>query len=120
MKLRVQRRDLPVAPAAATAAVVLAGLLTFAGVFPAVIMVAVGALLCALLWRDRHMRVELVAQVVVLRQVNPRWARKSSELLPQVVDRIRTILDKGAGRFTRGSADLMLHLDRLQLNELFR
>src|SRR3954452_8461077 len=63
MKLRGQGRDLPVAPAAATAAVILAGALTLAGVFPAVIMVAVAALLVGLLWRDRRGRGELVAHV---------------------------------------------------------
>ena len=63
MKLRVQPRDLPVAPAAATAAVVVAGVLTLAGLLPALIMVAVAALLVGLLWRDRRIRVELVAQV---------------------------------------------------------
>jgi diguanylate cyclase (GGDEF)-like protein/PAS domain S-box-containing protein len=63
MKLRVQGRDLPVAPAAATAAVILAGALTLAGVLPAAIMVAVAALLVCLLWRDRRIRVELVAHV---------------------------------------------------------
>src|SRR5690349_2487502 len=63
MKLRVQHRDLPVAPAAATAAVALTGVLTIAGMLPAIIMVTLAALLVALLWRDRRVRVELVAQV---------------------------------------------------------
>lgn len=63
MKLRVQRRDLPVAPAAATVAVILAGWFTLTGKLPAFIMVAVAALLVALLWRDRRVRVELIAQV---------------------------------------------------------
>jgi diguanylate cyclase (GGDEF)-like protein/PAS domain S-box-containing protein len=63
MNFRVQRRDLPVAPAAATAAVALAGVLTLAGMLPAIFMILLAALLVALLWRDRRLRVELVAQV---------------------------------------------------------
>jgi diguanylate cyclase (GGDEF)-like protein/PAS domain S-box-containing protein len=63
MKLRAQGRDLPLAPAAATLAVLVFGVFTLAGVLPAAGMVALAAVLAGLLWRDRRDRVELVAQV---------------------------------------------------------
>ena len=57
------RRDLPVAPALASLAVAGVGALTVAGLMPAAAVLLLCVVLAGLLWRDRRVRTELVAQV---------------------------------------------------------